>query len=235
MPKAQTRPHLRKGFLFWWVIYSLLVYPASILCASMLISILQVVSGFSPLYGMLGMLGVVGIATVVGFCVGMLQQNLLQRYLYWNARYWIFSSMLGGFLGGIAIVIIMQIFNVNAPDSAFRFSPYLMPFFVFFVAIVQTTRLVNAVHYAWVWTLGNVVAGLVFAGLLMTGITTDPTSSTDDVVFPLLLLAPILQGFLTSNVLLFLFERYNRVVRQSDPKQKHNSSVLPKSIWDEAI
>jgi len=125
-------------FLIWWVIGSLLVYPAVAVAFAACVMLLGV--AFTLLDGTLlawdylvqDMLiffgGLMLLGTIIGLCVGQIQRALLRKYLYWTADHWRRYSVLGGLLG--ALLVTLATFSLPRLDSLPE-TLLVMPLFVF--------------------------------------------------------------------------------------------------------
>jgi hypothetical protein len=106
-----------------------------------------------------------------------------------------------------------------------------MPVFVLVVSVFQWLSLRHAVRQAWLWILGNGIAGIVFSGVL----TRNQSYFGGNVPFlalGIIALAVLGQGFITGYVMLFLFEKK---LLPLVPEGREAEFDRPKSVWDEAI
>jgi hypothetical protein len=235
-------PYHIKAFsaLGWWVVCSLFIWPLAVIALVIVIVPLGMIysafepayySGYYELYQILGVIVAIPIVgAVIGASMSALQRWLLRSKLYWAADKWRMWSMLGGAAAAAVVALVMSLFEPRWEDKAFV---YMMPIFIGVVSAFQYLSLRHAVKDAWLWILGNVVAGLVFGGLLVNNqrIGYDTGSGLQQLV--LISLAFSSLGIITASVILFLFEK--KLLPMQVEGLEDIDPNRPKSVWDEAI
>jgi hypothetical protein len=81
------------------------------------------------------------------------------------------------------------------------------------------------------WVLGNIIAGVVFSGLILRN-QPDTYYGSDGSQMLMISLAVLAQGLITGYVMLFLFEKK---LMPMTPDGHEEIVAGPKSVWDEAI
>lgn len=236
-------------FLLWWVVASIFVYPVAVMLVAVTMmplsifwSFLSVPSGSDlpgPLQFFIGIGIVMLIGAIIGYAVGQLQRWLLRSHLYWTAEHWRSLSVAGGAIGAVLVLgVMMMAERVFASDYILILA---MPFYVMAVSLAQWISLREAVRSAILWVFANVVAGIVYGGLLMMNEPSVYAPHYTLSMLSLMLLAMIAQGVITGFVMLWLFEKHSYEVdngtatkpaaTSSDSSPSGGSS----SIWDQAI
>jgi hypothetical protein len=229
-----------RNFLLWWMACGVFVYPLTVMVGGL---ILMPIAFLAPILmpdfymdqnGIIfTLIGVPVIGIVIGATMAWLQRWLLRGKLYWAAEGWRKWSILGGVLGAFAVLGVSTMIRIVAPyyvaDGWVMFAA--MPVFVLVVSIFQWLSLRHAVRQAWLWILGNGIAGIVFSGVL----TRNQSYFNGNVPFlalGIIALAVLGQGFITGYVMLFLFEKK---LLPLVPEGREAEFDRPKSVWDEAI
>jgi hypothetical protein len=232
----QIRP---LSFYLWWTACAALVWPLSVIALAVILMPLGIIFNVvRPLpydnptletlwLPVLAVLGGVIIAAVIA----NLQYWLLRTKVYWAADRWRFWTMLGGLFGGVALLggrLLLEL--LTSYSIADRWMPLLaMPIFMLFISLGQWMALRHAVRDAWLWVLGNAVAGMVFGGLL----SNNPSGDTGVLLFGLAVLS---QALITGTVLLYLFEKRMLPMQPAASEvPESGDDSTPKSIWDQAI
>jgi len=148
-------------------------------------------------------------ATITGYFMGLMQQDILETDLDWPLPHWIQVSQWGGALGGGALMLLYVFINLM-PQVIKPLAPLLLvPLFMLSVSVIQWFSLRQRAAQAWLWVMGNTVAGVVFSSLLLNGPSADGP-------FEILLwmamwaLAAAAQGVITGFVMLWIYERHRR-------------------------
>jgi hypothetical protein len=187
------------------------------------------------MYDAYGLFTVLIIAPIVGLVIGAsmshLQRWLLRTKLYWSADNWRKWTMIGGAIAAYAVLFMTYLMDKSYNSELSLI--FAMPVFISIVSLFQYLSLRHAVKDAWLWVLGNMVAGLVFGGLLMSNQPSGYGADAELQQVAIFFLAPAALGAITGYVMLFLFEK--KVL----PMQPENVPLVdpdaPKSIWDDAI
>lgn len=223
-------------FLLWWVACSVFIWPlAALMIGVIMIPIAFVMQGIFPYMSDDNIIVVFTLVPLVGIVIGMaiatLQRWLLRNKVYWAADGWRKWTVFGGAVGAIVVFgmasVVEGIYPYNYDWGTFL----MMPIFMLCVAAMQTLSLRHAVKQAWLWILGNGIAGIVFSGLLHRN---ESFLNFDSAwaVLTVVALAVLGQGFITGFVMLFLFEK--KLLPMS-PEGREMESDRPHSVWDEAI
>jgi hypothetical protein len=220
-------------FLGGWLVGSVLVYPmAGIALAAVLglLSMLMNMFGIRyiqyphPLVQLVvagGLAALIG--TVIGICVGIIQRTLLRRYLCWTADYWRRYTALGGALGAVLVVGAFMAVSELVPDHlaeqlTSEGLPLLtMPFFMAGVSFLQWRALRQATRGAALWILANIVAGIVFGGLIVMNQPPMYTRNYSTIMLGLVSLAVLVQGLITGFVMMWFFERLAYPIGEPEP------------------
>lgn len=226
------------SFILWWIACSIFVWPLAVVILGLVLvpitlglQFLMPDLYYSPTSSMLlGILGVPLFGLTLGLTIAILQRWLLRNKLYWAADGWRKWSLLGGAIGACIVYGITSMIDIMLPyPQSDIWSPFvMMPAYVLSVSAAQSFALRNAVKQAWLWVLGNFVAGMVFSGLLSSYYD----GNTDIGVLAMFALAVLAQGYITGYVLLFLFEKK---LLPMAPEGYEEAVQHPKSVWDEAI
>lgn len=225
-------------FLLWWMACTLFVYPMALTLGALVMFPLLMGIGFlepnlsdyEVLFTLLALALVVPTGgAVVGFCAGQLQRWLLRTRLYWVAERWRLWSMAGGAVGSVALTLLVLV----APDYLYedlRLLLVLMPAFALCLSAVQWMSLRHVVHQAWLWVLGNLAAGVVFAGLIVMNTPPIYEYGYETSVIGLWFVATLAQGAITGLVILYLFEKHLKPLEVDGAEAEK-----PASVWDNAI
>lgn len=227
--------------MIYWVVFSLLAWPAIFMALAMItLPLLYIGSALRleslPLFTLiLGVLTVPFVGAVIGLCMAFLQRWVLRHKLYWTADRWLLWSSVGGVVG--AIVVTVAFGFLDATD-AFRHEQnslafMMMPIFLVVLSSFQVLSLRHAVKQSWLWILGNLVAGVVFAGVLIGNEPKYTHPNYNLIMMGVSLLGATSLGVITGYVMLFLFEK-KLLPMQPENKDDSNGDT-PKSVWDEAI
>jgi hypothetical protein len=226
------------SFMLWWIACGIFVWPlAVVILGLVLVPLTLGLQALMPdLYyradatPLISIFGIPLVGMVLGLTIALLQRWLLRQKLYWSADGWRKWSMLGGAVGACVVFAMTGMIDILLPyDQSEVWSAFvMMPTYVLFVSAAQWFALRNAVKQAWLWTLGNVAAGMVFSGLL----TSYYDGDTSVAILFMFALAVLAQGYITGYVLLFLFEKK---LLPMAPEGVEVDNQRPKSVWDEAI
>lgn len=232
------------SMMAWWIACSLFIWPlAAVTLSVMLLPLGMIFSAFYPspydavayqLYDTARLFLLAPIVGAgVGFSMALLQRWLLRSKLYWAADNWRKWSIVGGIVAA-CVLLAANYFVILLPSQFIyqNFAVLAMPVFITIVSVFQYLSLRHAVKDAWLWILGNLVAGMVFSGLLLN----NQTSAYDDAELYnlfMIILAPTVLGTITGFVMLFLFEK--KLLPMQPENGQPEEANHPKSIWDEAI
>ena len=199
-------PYDSKGFLWRWLVASVLVWPLALI-----LGVVSGVVGFSvsgtlnPLFNTILTIGLAG--GTVGIAIGLLQRNIIDSQFDWEAPRWLLVSMLGGLLGGLILLVLgPSLSSMSDPFYNLNFFfdvPLLMPLYMLPVSAAQWWALRYRVEGAWLWVLANGVGGLVWSLIV-----TDTNALSDTITYGLL--ATLAQGAITGGALLWLFQTARR-------------------------
>jgi hypothetical protein len=249
MHHFEIRPN---RFLLWWLVGSVLVYPLAVIVGAVALfvigAVVSVVSSLLrvpmyrlestvPLFSFLyGAILVSALGAAIGFSLGHIQRHLLRRYLYWTADYWRILSTIGGIVGALLVVgaafLLPPVRNSNQTVLLLLMVPFILV-----VSLFQWRTLRHATRYAGVWVLANVIAGIVWSGVIIMN-QPDPYSRTYGLSMLLLgALAVAAQGMITGMMMLWLFERYAYPVVDADGNGIPDAVDKDRkpSVWDNAI
>ncbi|MDQ7027866.1 MAG: hypothetical protein Q9P01_22225 [Anaerolineae bacterium] len=228
-------------FLLWWVACSVFIWPLAVLMIGLvMVPIAFVMQGVFPYMPDNDIILAVTIAPLMGISISIaiatLQRWLLRNKLYWAADSWRKWTMLGGAVGAIAVYgVVSAVENIFSSYLYYYANDWgtflMMPVFVLCVAAFQWLSLRHAVKQAWLWILGNAIAGIVFSGLIYRNQSFLDFDSGWAALL-IMALAVLGQGFITGFVMLFLFEKK---LLPMTPEGQEMDSDRPKSVWDEAI
>jgi hypothetical protein len=249
MRKQKLEENPKERILFWWVAFHMSIYPISGLISMMfsfvvfsLIFVLSTLAGnppevFRTMVQEYNFLLIPTVAVSAAFVFGFMQKYLFKRYLYWTADRWRRTSVLGGLISGLVLMVLWLVFRETLEPALERregigYLYYILPFFLFFVSLFQWHALRDSVFNAWLWVVANVIGGMVFATIFNVAIISDDSSSTNTTVCLFALAAPVLQAIITGRVFFWIFERCNRLSKST---QTVDEVIPQKSIWDEAI
>jgi hypothetical protein len=233
--------HIRPfRFLMWWIACSLFVYPLTIMALGVVLLPLGLIGQAIIPYEvyssdafdfLIVFFGIAVIGGIIGASVALLQRWLLRTKLFWAADSWRKWSIAGGIIGAYAFALMTFITEQVLPYyvSEDWMMALAMPVFVLCLSALQWMALRHAVKQAWLWVLGNAIAGVVFSGLLFRNI---PTYDDGLMTIAIFFLAMIVQGVITGYVLLFLFEKK---LLPMTPEGHEEITDSPKSVWDDAI
>lgn len=229
--------HIRPlPFLLWWVACAVMVWPLAVVALAVVIMPLGILfnilrpipynSSFPDGVMVVGFVLLAGL--VIAGVVGNLQRWLLRVRLYWAADRWRMWTMTGGLVGAAVVGAGRWLLDRTVSYSVAEDLSLLlaMPVFILFVSLGQWIALRNAVRDAWMWVLANVVAGIVFGGLLTN-------NQSGGVV--ILGAAVLTQGIITGFVMLHLFEKKLLPMQPEAEEGKTGDEAAAKSVWDEAI
>lgn len=229
------------SMLAWWVACSIFVWPLTFVVIAMIalpstyiLSEILPYDSSTPQF-LVMVAGVPILGMIIGACMAWLQRWILRTKLYWAADKWFRWSMLGGAVGASIVTLCLIIFQQqpyylnNGEEIWF----IMMPIFLTIVSTFQVLALRHAVKQSWLWIIGHLVAGIVFAGILMSNEPSYYNPSYPMMMLILVLFAVSALGLITGFVLLFLFENKLRPMETTDSDLVDDDR--PKSIWDEAI
>ncbi len=239
-----------KRFLGWWLFGSVIVYPiaggavvALLMTVGLALDTMFNLSAVSETVDMMLFLGFIGLAgLIIGGTVGMLQRNTIRHHIKWDMHHWEQMSAIGGIVGGVVIFLLLVPFILNTADPDQFTIILMMPLFVLCLSFFQFGVLRQYVQQAWLWTLTNVVGGLIFSGMVVVNLPETTVSPESfyyvyqfDVMtaqFAHILIAMLLQGLVTGFTMLWLFERHAIPFADETVQDKPHDI---KSVWDEVI
>ena len=200
-------------FLRHWLMHAIFVWivsaVASLIAWSPVAILIAVLGQYDSLFFLVNILSTVAIliipGAVIGYMVGDFQRNLVRDLLGWDLTPWIKYSIMGGVIGGLSVIAGMMLFGTYLPERIQWM--ITLPLFILPLSACQWWVLRQTTRDAWMWILGNVVAGIVFSGLFfstqtMPFVLAEPLSS----LFTWLIAAGSL-GIITGIVMLWLYER----------------------------
>jgi hypothetical protein len=203
-----TKNFTSKHFLTHWMLNALLIWPSSLmLCiflwwpVSLILKLLglETNAGFIT-YSIIMVLRLIVPGLVVGYIIGGFQKLLVQDDLNWHLPDWLLLSAAGGFVGGLAILLLLYV-----PTTSIFNWMLAMPIFMLCVSSFQWLKMQQMVQAAWMWILANLSAGCVFSGLLFMN---QPSVHNEPLLsFGLWILASLAQSLITGIVLLWLYDR----------------------------
>ncbi|MGJ3239413.1 MAG: hypothetical protein ACFE0Q_11955 [Anaerolineae bacterium] len=199
-------------FLLHWLVNALSVWlSAGMACFlawlpfAVLISVL---GQFDNLLWLTGTIGTVALLIVpgasIGYVIGDIQRNLIRDFLRWDFSDWQRATMFGGVLGGLAVIGSMLV--LRAEISLYWQWMLMMPLFILPISLMQWRILRHHSREAWVWVLGNLVAGIVFSGLFFNP---NPFPIELNAVIDNILrwgISASAQGIITGIVMLWLYD-----------------------------
>lgn len=229
--------------LLWWIACSFFVFPLTIVTVAVLaIPTVSIIAAIVPNYyeydfieSIATLLAIPAIGAIMGGCLAFLQRWLLRTKLYWAADKWTRWTILGGAVGASIAVLASIIMETLSPSFYFydEFWLYLLPVFLGVVSIFQALALRHAVKQSWLWIIANIVAGMVFAGVLTGNELNyiDPFSGW--IVLGIGVLSVTSLGLITGFTMLFLFEK--KLLPMQAESLEFEDDDKPKSVWDKAI
>ncbi len=226
-------------FYLWWTACAVLVWPLSVIALGVVLMPIGIVFNIvrplpydSTMLDTLMMFGLMLLGgLIIAAMVGGLQRWLLRTKLYWTADGWRFWTVLGGAFGativGLGRLFLDEFASYYAAD--YWMTLLAMPVFMLCVSLAQWVALRQAVRDAWFWVLGNVVAGMVFGGMLSNN------AEGRDAAFLFFVGGVLAQAIITGFVLSYLFEKKLLPMQPDDVENKSADTPRPQSVWDEAI
>lgn len=223
--------------LLWWIACSFFVFPLTIVAVAVIaipsVAILHAVIPnyyqYSFLETLLTFLAVPVAGAIMGGCMAFLQRWLLRTKLYWAADKWTRWTVIGGAIG--ACVAIVSAMIVEEMSSYYyymdEFFLYLMPVFLGVVSVFQVLALRHAVKQSWLWIIANIVAGIVFAGVLVGN------QYSSSLYLAIMILSIVSLGLITGFTMLFLFEK--KLLPMQADLGEFEELDAPTSVWDKAI
>jgi hypothetical protein len=261
MSHGQRGDYDEWSFIKMWVIYSVVVYPlAIVLLVVGFFGTGFITNFFRPLFPsprIMELVALMFIGGSIGFAVGILQTSVMRRHLFWTADRWQTYSVIGGIIGSLIVMGIMWVSQAFQPygynswqsQSFSSFNVWAMPVFMLFVSAMQWLSLRQAVSRAWLWIAVNVLAGIIFVGLVNN--VGDSISRNGFLYILFIFFVPSVQGFVTGVSLLYLFKRFGYPMVQPQiiktgktyayatvpVKVSKQTKTPPRqpSIWDDAI
>lgn len=223
--------------LLWWIACSFFVFPLIIVTVAVIaIPSVSIIAAIVPNYyqysfleTLLTLLAVPVIGAIIGGCMAFLQRWLLRTKLYWAADKWTRWTMIGGAVGASVAIFVANIIQELSPTYYYNdeFFLYLLPIFLGVVSVFQVLALRHAVKQSWLWIIANIVAGIVFAGVLIGN------QYNLSLYLAIIVLSVISLGLITGFTMLFLFEK-KLLPMQADVGEFEDDDS-PKSVWDRAI
>jgi len=199
-------------FLRHWLINSIVIWPGvAITCilawipAALLWTFLIHKAHFStelieglriPLFLWFGL--------VSGYTIGDWQTRLIHEHLHWHLPGWGRFSAAGGVLGMGFLLLVGSFLKQWLPEYTYL---TMMPLYIAGLSTMQWFILRKTSHEAWLWVLGNIVAGIVFSGLLFFNQPVPFSPFSRVLTLGLWIIAAGAQGFITGIVLLWLYDR----------------------------
>lgn len=230
-------------FLLWWIACSIFVFPLAIVAVAIIaIPSVFIVSTLIPNYYQynfiettLSILATPIIGAIIAACMAFLQRWLLRTKLYWVADRWLRWSMIGGAIGGCVVVASAMFFEEFIPAFYYddNFFLYYLPIYLAVVSSFQMINLRHAVKQSWLWIIANIVAGLVFAGVLVGNQPNYYHDYYGWITLGIGFLALSSLGLITGFTMLFLFEK--KLLPMEGEKGEFELDDAPKSVWDRAI
>lgn len=229
----------------WWVVCSIFIWPLSAVAVAVIMLPLSIVLNvFEPLFYnsffgnvVLALILIPMLGAIIGASMSSLQRWLLRSKLYWAADNWGSWSIAGGALGALLVAAVVFALDTTSSFEVYRGNTLVMiamPIFLACVSAFQFVALRNAVKDAWLWILGNIVAGAVFGGLLVNSYPSRTDAGSGWNQIGVIMLAVCSLGLITGSVMLFLFEKKLLPMRAETSKAQKKGYHTP-SVWDEAI
>lgn len=223
--------------LLWWIACSFFVFPLVIVTVAVIaIPSVSIIAAIVPNYYQysfldttLTLVAIPVVGAIIGGCMAFLQRWLLRTKLYWAADKWTRWTMIGGAVGASLAIFAANIIQEVSPIYYYddEFFLYLLPIFLGVVSMFQVLALRHAVKQSWLWIIANIVAGIVFAGVLIGN------QYHSSLYLGIILLSVISLGLITGFTMLFLFEK-KLLPMQADVGEFEDDET-PKSVWDRAI
>lgn len=223
--------------LLWWIACSFFVFPLIIVTVAVIaIPSVSIIAAIVPNYyqysfleTLLTLLAVPVIGAIIGGCMAFLQRWLLRTKLYWAADKWTRWTMIGGAVGASVAIFVANIIQELSPTYYYNdeFFLYLLPIFLGVVSVFQVLALRHAVKQSWLWIIANIVAGIVFAGVLIGN------QYNLSLYLAIIVLSVISLGLITGFTMLFLFEK--KLLPMQADVGAFEDDETPKSVWDRAI
>ncbi len=191
-------------FLFWWMVANYLVYLVAVLAGGGL-GLVFIGTDRAESPSALGIIAVLVLTgSVTGATAGLIQRKYLRRYLLWTADGWVRWSAIGGAVAGIGLLLLVFL-AVLVTGSNEEISSMVavgaLPICLLAISGGQWIALKEATRSAWLWVFGNIIAGLVFTGVLAMPIPGPLPAS----ILLRVLLAPAAQGLISAYVIMHLF------------------------------
>lgn len=199
-------------FLRHWLVSALGAWPvAGVAClvAWMPIAILSsLIAQFDALDIVARGLTTIALFTIpgmsIGYVVGDMQHNLMRDFLDWTFIDWVKFSTIGGFLGGIAVIVSNLLFASYLPEHMQWM--ITLPIFMLPLSLLQWWLLRDSAREAWMWILANLVGAIVFSGLLFSRQPMPFVQTSPFVDVMMWVLAATSLGIITGIVMLWLYE-----------------------------
>lgn len=227
--------------LAWWIAGSIFVFPVVVVAVGATMAFLSMISLMASSFVPYALWDLASIAIfpivggIIALCMAVIQRWVLRSKLYWAADNWVRWSMIGGAVGAIIVGFFIwtydSYFYRNFNEVAYLFA---MPIFITTIALFQMITLRDAVKQSWLWVMSNLVAGLVFAGVVSRGTRLAGYGYDGDLS---ILFAAIFSvfalGMITGFTIIFLFEK-KLLPMQVDNDDDLASDRTP-SVWDNVI
>ncbi len=214
-----------KRFLRDWFVMGVIVWPAALFAGGIVAAVLGFIiltffRHFIDFYSYTGsefdsgvFLVATGVGASIGLMTGYLQQQVIRQWFGWEHSKWLWVNLLGGALGGGALILLDFLFGPrNTYSYTLLYSVPMEIWMVIFVACLSSAQAIvlrKRIKGVWLWVLANIVGGLVWGGVL--------TSNPRGEMLVLWAIGTIAQAGITGWALLWLF---------------HSTPV---SVWEEAV
>lgn len=154
----------------------------------------------------------------MGTIISSLQKALMRQKSGEGYRGWVFVSIIGAIIGVNAAVFVLSlqaapyINNLQMPPRPilFALATQMVVIPLAMMSFAQMFVLNESVRGAWTWVLANMVAGLVFVTLVLSGITFGVNTTMVGVSAVGLLLTLFAPGIVTGFAMLWLIVNNRR-------------------------
>lgn len=228
--------------LSWWILNTFFIFPLTATVLGMLVlPVAYIASSTLPnmehLPLVITLITIPAIGGIIGACISFLQRPILRERLYWAADHWTRWTVIGGAVGAI-VTFAYVAFIENSTLVSLRENEVIlsmMSVFLLVLSAFQVVTLRHAVKQSWLWIAGNVVAGVVFFGVLVSNPVNEYNASYGLQMFGLLVLAVLSLGVITGMVILFLFENHLHPMQPETEADIPTETDKPASVWDEVV
>ncbi len=200
-------------FLRHWLASAIAAWPVSGIACLLAWIPFAVVSSILAQYESLELLArlilMLGIFTIpglsIGYIIGDMQNTLLRDLLHRDFDQWIRYSSIGGLIGGF-LVITGNFVASNHLSEHWQWM-LMLPLFILPVCVMQYLLLRQSMRDAWMWIIGNIVAAIVFSGLLFNAAPFPFSGEEPFYAMLMWFVAAAASGMITGIVMLWLHER----------------------------